>query len=87
MKKLLLLLLIAPVLGFGQVVLDVKMIEEKYNGTVIGGYFDRYGELLFDGAAAEHNISEFKTIMILMKFGHMMKRCLREDWKIKYGKH
>ena len=61
MKKLLLILLITPVLCFGQIVLDVKMIKEKYNGTAIGGYFDRYGELLFDGAAAEHNISEFKN--------------------------
>ena len=60
MKKLLLLLLVAPMFGFGQVVLDVANIEKKYP-TVVAGYFDRYDKLLFNGEAAEHNISEFKN--------------------------
>ena len=60
MKNFLLFLLIVPVFGFGQVILDVDNIEKKYS-TVVVGYFDRYGDLLFDGEAAEHNIAEFKT--------------------------
>jgi hypothetical protein len=49
-----------PVFGLGQVILDVDNIEKKYL-KVVAGYFDRYGDLLFDGEAAEDNIVELKT--------------------------
>ena len=40
--------------------LNRDMIDEKYPNS-LAGYFDKNGELLFDGEAAEWNITNFKN--------------------------